>query len=26
VRSLAKQCADAFVQTRAGGWQPEDAA
>ena len=24
VRSLAKQCADAFVQTRAGGWQPEE--
>ncbi|HAC48324.1 glycine--tRNA ligase subunit alpha [Sulfitobacter sp. HI0082] len=23
VRALAKQCADAFVQTRAGGWTPE---
>lgn len=26
VRALAKQCADAFVQTRAGGWTPESAA
>ena len=26
VRALAKQCADAFVQTRAGGWVPEGAA
>ena len=26
VRALAKQCADAFVQTPVGGWQPEDAA
>ena len=26
VRALAKQCADAFVQTRAGGWTPGDAA
>jgi glycyl-tRNA synthetase alpha chain len=25
VRTLAKQCADAFVQTRAGGWVPEAA-
>jgi glycyl-tRNA synthetase alpha chain len=25
VRTLAKLCADAFVQTRAGGWQPEGA-
>ncbi len=23
VRALAKQCADAFVQTEAGGWQPD---
>ena len=23
VRALAKQCADAFVQTEAGGWAPE---
>ena len=23
VRALAKKCADAFVQTEAGGWQPE---
>ncbi len=26
VRALARQCADAFVQTRAGGWSAEDAA
>ncbi|WP_299777643.1 glycine--tRNA ligase subunit alpha [uncultured Roseobacter sp.] len=26
VRALAKLCADAFVQTAAGGWQPEGAA
>lgn len=26
VRALAKTCADAFVQTRAGGWTPETAA
>jgi glycyl-tRNA synthetase alpha chain len=26
VRALAKLCADAFVQTRAGGWTPESAA
>ena len=26
VRALAKQCADAFVQTRAGGWSPDTAA
>jgi glycyl-tRNA synthetase alpha chain len=26
VRALAKLCADAFVETRAGGWRPEDAA
>jgi len=26
VRNLAKACADAFVQTEAGGWTPESAA
>ena len=26
VRALSKQCADAFVQTQAGGWIPETAA
>ena len=25
VRALAKACADAFVQTQAGGWQPQEA-
>jgi len=25
VRALAKACADAFVQTHAGGWQPQEA-
>lgn len=26
VRALSKMCADAFVQTRSGGWQPDSAA
>jgi len=26
VRALARQCADAFVQTKAGGWRAESAA